>query len=120
MLHTILYRKLNGKLVGRDFHGNTYYEERVPLYSKNKRRWVVYKDNRRDGSLVPAMWHGWLHHLVDEVPEDAFFDLSDDKAKLMAEKFDTQNKTGTKQAHSAINSDDKITTYRPWTPTNDK
>ncbi|MFM9864552.1 MAG: NADH-ubiquinone oxidoreductase subunit NDUFA12 family protein, partial [Micropepsaceae bacterium] len=31
------------------------------------RRWVIYK-NLAEASLVPAEWHGWLHHTVDDPP----------------------------------------------------
>ena len=116
MLHTYLYRKLNGKIVGKDFNGNVYYEEKFAPFGGRKRRWVLYKDGRRDGSLVPAMWHGWLHGVVDTVPEKAFYDYDSEEAVQLRKNMNTENFTGTQKAHSALKSDNVIKVYDVWRP----
>jgi NADH:ubiquinone oxidoreductase subunit len=63
--HTIgtwIYTKRHGRLVGEDVFGNAYYQT-----ADGKRRWVLYK-NIAEASMVPAEWHGWLHHTVDNPP----------------------------------------------------
>lgn len=61
-LGTWIYTKRNGRLVGEDVLGNAYYQT-----ADGKRRWVLYK-NIAEASLVPAEWHGWLHHTVPNPP----------------------------------------------------
>ena len=33
-----------------------------------QRRWVIYS-GANDASLVTPEWHGWLHHMVDDLPD---------------------------------------------------
>jgi NADH:ubiquinone oxidoreductase subunit len=61
-LGTWIYTKRNGRLVGEDVLGNAYYQT-----ADGKRRWVLYK-NIAEASLVPAEWHGWLHHTFPNPP----------------------------------------------------
>lgn len=61
-LGTRLFTARNGKKVGQDELGNTYYQTR-----DGKRRWVIY-NGEVDASKVPSSWHGWLHHTFDEPP----------------------------------------------------
>ena len=61
-LGTWIYTKRNGRLVGEDVLGNAYYQT-----ADGKRRWVIYKAVA-EATLVPAEWHGWLHHTVSEPP----------------------------------------------------
>ena len=57
-----------GRLVGKDDFGNTYYEQRKGVGPLGRpRRWVTYTDFA-EASKVPADWHGWLHYTVDEPP----------------------------------------------------
>ncbi len=56
-----------GKKIGVDHLGNTYFEGKARVGYKNKRRWVLYKDEP-EASSVPPEWHGWLHHQTDTVP----------------------------------------------------
>lgn len=58
-----------GSYVGSDTLGNRYYQDRT-----GKRRWVLYKSTV-EASLVPAEWHGWLHHTFKEPPTVAPFKL---------------------------------------------
>ena len=75
-----------GSFVGTDANGNRYYQ------SKDNRRWVIYS-GLVEASLVPAEWHGWLHHTFAEPPTTAPF-------KLKAwEKDHRPNLTGTDQAY---------------------
>ena len=59
---TIINTWLTGVLVGSDGSGNRYYRGKNGL-----RRWVVYRGSV-DASRVPTEWHGWLHHLTDQMP----------------------------------------------------
>jgi NADH:ubiquinone oxidoreductase subunit len=53
-----------GKKLGSDSLGNVYYG------SKSGRRWVVY-DGANDPSRLPPEWYAWLHHQLDDVPDQA-------------------------------------------------
>ena len=64
-LGTRLFTWRKGEQVGSDALGNTYYRER-----NGNRRWVIYGKGS-DSSTVPPEWHGWLHHTVDETPDQA-------------------------------------------------
>ncbi|MHA1158967.1 MAG: NADH:ubiquinone oxidoreductase subunit NDUFA12 [Alphaproteobacteria bacterium] len=61
-LGTRVWTWRKGESVGSDEAGNQYYRERG-----GARRWVIYA-GLADGSAVPAGWHGWLHHRVDDPP----------------------------------------------------
>lgn len=62
-LGTRIFTWLKGQRVGSDALGNTYYRDR------RDRRWVVYGDVA-EASSVPPEWHGWLHHITDQVPPE--------------------------------------------------
>ena len=53
--------------VGTDEYGNKYFEERKPSLEGRHRRYVIYR-GLAEPSKVPADWHGWLHHTVNEPP----------------------------------------------------
>ena len=61
-----------GNLVGMDYNGNKYYEDRNGPYGRT--RWVEYPtppgvwaiEQRYDGSMVSPEWHGWLHYMHDK------------------------------------------------------
>ena len=63
---TRLFTWWNGEEVGRDEHGNLYYQSK----KDPTRRWVVYKGSN-DGSRVPPGWQLWLRGSIDELPEKA-------------------------------------------------
>ena len=86
-LGTWIYTKRQGRFVGEDLFGNTYYQTRDA-----KRRWVLYK-GLAEPSLVPPEWHGWLHHTVDEPPT-----VAPPKVKAW-EKEHLPNLTGTPFAY---------------------
>ena len=52
----------HGKQIGTDQFGNHYFAEK-----DGPRRWVIY-DGEAEASMVPPMWHAWLHHTIDAPP----------------------------------------------------
>lgn len=70
---TLVFTKLYGDLVGTDEFGNKYYRTKQGVETshigrgRGERRWVVYK-GRAEPSKVPPYWHGWLHHVTDDIP----------------------------------------------------
>ena len=65
---TRLFTWRKGKLVGEDEFGNRYFLQGKGVGPLGvPARWVIYK-NMSEASQVPADWHGWLHHTVDELP----------------------------------------------------
>jgi NADH:ubiquinone oxidoreductase subunit len=63
---TQLWSRRNGRRIGTDALGNTYFESKKT--TGPTRRWVIYS-GANDASRVPAEWHGWLHHTNDLIPE---------------------------------------------------
>ncbi|XP_039764015.1 probable NADH dehydrogenase [ubiquinone] 1 alpha subcomplex subunit 12 [Pararge aegeria] len=60
-----------GKAVGVDSWGNTYYEN--PYYMIARSRWVIYNPAVKfeyDASQVTAEWAGWLHYRTDRKPNE--------------------------------------------------
>lgn len=63
-------RALRGKRrVGTDDAGNSYYEGGLDPNGIT-RRWVIYA-GANDASAVPPEWFGWLHHQIDNLPDQA-------------------------------------------------
>lgn len=56
-----IWRK--GVKVGEDQFGNIYYRSK-----DNKRRWVVY-NGEVDATMIPVLWHSWMHHTSDVIPD---------------------------------------------------
>jgi NADH:ubiquinone oxidoreductase subunit len=67
-LWTKLYVHFKCQLVGQDSYGNRYFEEKKISRGLYKRRFVIFKNNP-EASLVPKLWHSWLHHSTDVIPE---------------------------------------------------
>ena len=63
-LGTRFYTWRKGERVGTDSAGNVYYSEK-----RGDRRWVIYSGSA-EASHVPPEWHGWLHHIVDQLPDE--------------------------------------------------
>lgn len=120
---TRLMTWLRGELVGTDSFGNRYYRDKSQKklergggrFSREK-RWVIYK-GVPEGSRVPPQWHAWLHHTVNEVPQNA------DQPQYAWQKPHLPNLTGTPDAyrppgslfrggHRAAAAGD----YEPWKP----
>lgn len=56
-----------GELKGVDAFGNKYFENRE--YPFGQHRWVEYADiHNFDPTMIQPEWHGWMHHMYDEVP----------------------------------------------------
>jgi len=118
---TRLLTWLRGERVGADAYGNTYYRlkgdkptGRGGGRASRERRWVIYQ-GEPDGSKVPSEWHGWLHHMVDEVPVP--------RQKYAWEKDHQPNLTGTPQAYHPTGSvlrgghrAHATGDYEPWSP----
>ncbi len=106
-----------GRLVGQDELGNRYYVQRRGVGPLGKpRRWVIYRD-LAEPSKVPADWHGWLHHTVEQPPGNQLY-----QARPW-EKPHQMNMTGTPQAYRpqgsilASGARPKATgDYQAWTP----
>ena len=118
---TKLFTRLKGKKVGEDEYGNVYYcssqKEGEGIGRRNaERRWVVYK-GLAEPSKVPAYWHGWLHHMTDEVPTE-----ENAKLRYKWQKPHLPNLTGTVHAYSPEDSFEKgsrpkaIGDYESWDP----
>ena len=115
-LGTWIYTLLNGKHVGTDQLGNRYYRGRGKQLNKRERRWVLYKSTP-EASMVPAEWHAWLHHTVDEPLTEAAV-----KSRSW-QRTSIPNPTGSSKAYRPIGHDYKggqrrkvSGDYEAWTP----
>ena len=104
------------ELVGTDEYGNKYYQDRKVSIERRQRRYVVYK-GLAEPSKVPADWHGWLHHTLDEPPTEKPFNRraweTDHKPNMTGTLFAYRPKgslsePGKRQASDAD--------YEAWTP----
>eukprot|EP00600_Ochromonadales_sp_CCMP1393_P005630 CAMPEP_0174968772 /NCGR_PEP_ID=MMETSP0004_2-20121128/8334_1 /TAXON_ID=420556 /ORGANISM="Ochromonas sp., Strain CCMP1393" /LENGTH=164 /DNA_ID=CAMNT_0016218071 /DNA_START=235 /DNA_END=732 /DNA_ORIENTATION=- len=58
-----------GELKGTDKFGNKYYENMDLPYGQH--RWVEYANiHNYDPTMIQPEWHGWMHHVFDETPND--------------------------------------------------
>ncbi len=116
-LGTMVDTWLNGRFVGEDEQGNRYYEERrLPDGKKQRRRWVIY-NGPVEASRVPADWHAWLHHTVEEPP------TVNPPKRQSWEKDHQANPTGSPDAYRPPGSLTRDGTrkpangdYEPWQP----
>jgi NADH:ubiquinone oxidoreductase subunit len=61
---------LRGKTkIGEDSLGNIYYSGGKDPNGIT-RRWVIY-NGPNDASRIPPEWFSWLHHQIDEAPDQA-------------------------------------------------
>jgi NADH:ubiquinone oxidoreductase subunit len=84
-----------GECVGEDEFGNRYFRTRGGKVDRAlgfDRRWVIYR-GPAEASSVPPSWHGWLHHIVDELPGAAKYQ------PYPWQKPHRPNLTGTPAAH---------------------
>jgi len=72
---TRLFTWLRGELVGTDQLGNRYYRDKARKELQRgggrrsrEKRWVLYQ-GEPEATKVPALWHAWLHHTIDEIPD---------------------------------------------------
>jgi NADH:ubiquinone oxidoreductase subunit len=95
------------KYVGHDKFGNKYYQSKKLDYLGDNRRYVVYKGTC-EPSKVPPIWHAWLHHTSDELPNEQ---------NAYAWQIDhIPNLTGTKFAYKPKNSKKLDTNEGVWHP----
>jgi len=101
-----------GREVGRDIHGNVYYQSK----KGPDRRWVIY-NGENDASRITPEWYAWMHKQIDDLPDVAL----PPAPKYLAKP--TPNMTGTPYAyrpsgalerggHRQAASGD----YQAWTP----
>ena len=55
--------------VGEDALGNVYYVGKA-MPDGRRRRSVIY-NGANDASRVPPEWYGWLHHQVEQLPDQS-------------------------------------------------
>lgn len=103
------------KRVGTDDLGNVYWEGGSDTAGR-PRRWVIYA-GANDASRVPAEWFSWLHHQIDDVPDQAL------PPRRAWQKTPAPNPTGTSFAYrpkGALEEGGKRAAatgdYEPWTP----
>lgn len=101
----VLYKK-----VGEDDFGNKYYESYYKDKLGSNKRFVIYK-GKAEPSKVPPLWHSWLHHLSDEIPNYS--------RNFEWQKKHLPNLTGTKFSYDPKIKDDykhKFNYYNRWQP----
>ncbi len=108
---TALFSKRNGRQVGSDAAGNTYFEGK-----KDGRRWVIY-NGANDAGRLPPEWYSWLHRQIDGHPDEALPPVP----KFL--KAPTGNRTGTPDAYRPTGALEKggrrqaaSGDYEAWTP----
>ncbi|RIJ22200.1 NADH:ubiquinone oxidoreductase subunit NDUFA12 [Henriciella barbarensis] len=108
--------KRRSNYVGTDDYGNTYYEDRKVSIERRNRRYVVYK-GLAEPSKVPADWHGWLHHTLDEPPTQKPLDRRswerDHKPNMTGTLFAYRPKGALSEGGNRRKSD---ADYEAWTP----
>jgi NADH:ubiquinone oxidoreductase subunit len=60
--------KVSCTRVGADNFANEYYESKTKNSFGESRRYVIYQ-KEAEPSGVPPLWHAWLHHLTNEIPQ---------------------------------------------------
>ena len=102
--------RITSKYVGSDENGNCYYESHAVDYLGRKRRYIVYTKHS-EPSTISSLWHGWLHHMTDAIPDDARI--------AIWHKNRVPNHTGTKAAYSPIDCGHRThvsADYQQWKP----
>lgn len=107
---------LKGRLVGQDALGNRYYVGKARAGTTQERRFVMYH-GVADPSVVPAEWHGWLHHQTNDLPP-----LTNPNRHTWQLPPDS-NRTGTAQAYKPSGfygaRDAATGDYQAWQPQKD-
>lgn len=80
-------------LVGVDGLGNRYYRAKPRQGYKRERRWVIY-NGPAEASVIPAEWHGWIHHQTNAIPGEGMMSF-----RRPWQKPHQSNLTGTDQAY---------------------
>ena len=115
-----LYTFFKGNLVGKDDDGNKYYTSNISHGVKKEKRWVLYK-NDNDPTNIDPIWHSWLHHVIEDVPN------LKTKKNFYWQKKISPNQTGTEKAYfppgHVLNRErkiKKIKNYESWMPNKKK
>ena len=108
---TKFYVWLFASKVGADQFGNCYYVSKQKNAQDQYKRIVIYKGSN-EPSKVPPHWHGWLHYLSNELPNE--------EIAYSWQKTAHPNLTGTKYAYQQpgkmpTSSSVKLP-YEPWQP----
>jgi NADH:ubiquinone oxidoreductase subunit len=113
-IRTLTWRR--GMLVGTDALGNRYFRSAGAGQWGREPRWVIY-NGPDEASMVPAEWHGWLHHRAVEPPTERL------QVQRSWQKPHQPNPTGTAGAyrppgHTLEGGRRARSTgdYQPWTP----
>ncbi|HJP21460.1 MAG: NADH:ubiquinone oxidoreductase subunit NDUFA12 [Alphaproteobacteria bacterium] len=100
-----------GEQVGSDDFGNRYFREKG-----GERRWVLFNGNI-EASKIPALWHAWIHHTIDQPPSP------DELAGADWEQPHEANLSGTPAAYRAPGNlaapgrrQSSGGDYEPWQP----
>ena len=92
-----IFSFLNGKMIGKDTFGNTFYVSKKNL----SKRWVIYSKGFGPDSL-PTNYHNWLHRTTDELP---FFDEDSERTKKIVKirtaKHKINNNVNSKKGYIA-------------------
>jgi|TARA_B100000787_G_C16136805_1_gene270061 NADH:ubiquinone oxidoreductase subunit len=92
-----IYSFLNGKIIGKDTFGNSFYVSKKNL----SKRWVIYSKGFGPNSL-PTNYHNWLHNTTNELP---FFDKDEERTKKIVKirvaKHKVSDKTNSQQGYTA-------------------
>ena len=114
-LGTRIYGLRGMSRMGTDAMGNAYWEGGKDTGGR-VRRWVIYQ-GANDPSRVPPEWFGWLHHQIEDVPDQAL------PASRAWQKPALPNQTGTALAYRPSGALEKggkraaaTGDYEAWTP----
>lgn len=71
----------NGTFKGQDVNGNKYYENLEMPFGQH--RWVEYSNiHNPDPTMIHPDWHGWMHHMFDETPDEYVYSKNKEIAQL--------------------------------------
>lgn len=84
---------LNYRKVGSDAYGNQYYEAKKFDKNLGLFRRVVHYKGMPEPSKVPEIWHGWLYHILKDVP------TKEQLTRYSWQKDHEPNFTGTEEAY---------------------
>ncbi len=108
---TRLFTARNGQKVGKDEHGNVFYQT-----ADGARRWVIY-NGEAEASRISPDWHGWMHHTYDQPPSE------EPLPRKAWEKEHAPNLTGTSAAYhppgSVVTPENRprvVGDYDAWSP----
>ena len=105
---TYIFTLLNGKIVGKDRFGNSYYTEKKQSDKTRARRWVIY-NGLAEPSKIPAEWHFWLHYTSDSPLSEREKDRYFWQKEHIPNTNHSYKRVKNKQKKSKLN-------YTPWIP----